>query len=237
MKNFKHMSLIKQTVLPLTVVILAFFVTFACIAYYYSKEALISQAGESLERDTNLIIEKLRFYDETLRNNADRLSTAFFSMLDGEFKLDATQTISIGKYESPLLLLNSTPLNLDFSFPDEFTRLTGGTATVFVRYQDDFLRATTSLRKSDGSRAIGTLLGHNHPGYTKLMNGNRYIGRAHLFGRDYMTVYLPVQNLAGETIAILYIGFDFTEGLQTLYEHLGGLRFGEKGGVLVFNTK
>jgi methyl-accepting chemotaxis protein len=52
-----------------------------------------------------------------------------------------------------------------------------------------------------------------------------------------MTVYSPVQNLAGETIAILYIGFDFTEGLQSLYKHLTNLRFGENGGVLVFNTK
>jgi hypothetical protein len=191
MKQFHRMSLVKQTVLPLIIVILAFFVIFACIAYYYSKDALITQAEESLERDTNLIIEKLRFYDETLFNNADRLSNAFFSMLEGDLELDTTQTITIGEYESPLILLNSTPLNLDFSYPDEFTKLTGGTATVFARYQDDFLRVTTSLRKTDGSRAIGTLLGQKHPGYTKLINGERYVGRAHLFGRDYMTVYSP----------------------------------------------
>ena len=164
MKQFNRMSLVMQTVLPLIIVILTFFIIFACIAYYYSKDALIVQAEESIERDTSLIIEKLSFYDETLRNNADRISNAFFSMLEGEFEIDTTQTITIGEYESPLILLNSTPLNLDFSYPDEFTNLTGGTATIFVRYQDDFLRATTSLRKTDGSRAIGTLLGQSHPG-------------------------------------------------------------------------
>lgn len=231
------MSLIKQTALPLAFVIVVFFFTFACIAYFYSKDALVSQAEESLERDTKLIVEKLSFYDNTLRNNADRLSNAFFSMLEGELELNNAQTMSIGEYESPLLLLNATPLNLDFSYPDKFTQLTGGTATIFVRYKDDFLRATTSLRKTDGSRAIGTLLGKNHPGYERLMKGKKYTGRAHLFGRDYMTVYSPVQNATGDTIAILYIGFDFTEGLQTLYKHLTELRFGENGNVLVFNTK
>jgi methyl-accepting chemotaxis protein len=237
MKQFNRMSLINQTVLPLTVVILTFFITFACIAYYYSKDALISQAEESLERDTNLIIEKLHFYDNTLRKNADRLSNAFFSLLEGEITLDTNQTITVGEYESPLLILNSVPLNMDFSYPDGFTDLTGGTATIFVRYEDDFLRVSTSLRKTDGDRAIGTLLGQQHPGYKKLMNGEKYVGRAHLFGRDYMTVYTPVQNIAGETIAILYVGFDFTESLQLLYQHLNDLRFGENGSVLVFNTK
>ncbi len=237
MNKFRSMSLINQTVLPLILVILTFFITFACIASYYSKNALITQAQESLERDTNLIIDKLRFYDKTLIINADRLSNAFFSMLDGQLELDTTQTMTIGEYESPLILLNSTPLNLDFSYPDNFTKLTGGTATIFVRYQDDFLRATTSLRKTDGSRAIGTLLGQNHPGYEKLMNGEKYVGRAHLFDRDYMTVYSPVQNYAGKTIAILYVGFDFTEGLQSLYQHLSKIRFGENGSVLILNTK
>lgn len=237
MNKFHKMSLIKQTVLPLIIVILTFFITFAGIASYYSKNALITQAKESLERDTNLIIEKLRFYDKTLFNNADRLSNAFFSMLDGEFELDNTQTMTIGEYESPLILLDSTPLNLNFNYPDEFTKLTGGTATIFVRYKDDFLRASTSLRKLDGSRAIGTLLGKDHPGYKKLINGEKYVGRAHLFGRDYMTVYSPVQDYSGETIAILYIGFDFTDGLQSFYQQLSDIRFGENGSVLILNTK
>ncbi len=237
MNKFHKLSLVNQTVIPLIIVILTFFITFACIAYYYSKDALISQAEESLERDSNLIIKKLSFYNETLLINADRLSNAFFSMLDGEIELDTTQTMTIGKYQSPLILLNSTPLNLDFSYPDNFTKLTGGTATIFVRYQDNFLRATTSLRKSDGSRAIGTLLGQDHPGYKKLMNGEKYVGRAHLFNRDYMTVYSPIQDNSGETIAILYVGFDFTEGLQSLYQQLSNLRFGDNGSVLILNTK
>jgi methyl-accepting chemotaxis protein len=236
-KNFHNMSLVKQTVIPLTFSILTFFIIFACTAYYYSKTALVSQSQQSLQRDTDLIIEKLHFYDETLRLDSERLSTAFFSMLEGEFVLEPGQTIPIGEYESPVLTLNNMPLNMNFDYPDKFTKLTGGTATVFARYQDDFLRVTTSLRKTDGSRAIGTLLGKSHPGYKKLMSGERYTGLAHLFGKDYMTIYSPVKDISGETIAILYIGFDFTEGLKTLNQYLEKIRFGDNGRVIIFSTK
>jgi methyl-accepting chemotaxis protein len=235
-KHFQSLSLVKQTSLILTIAILTFFIAFASVAYHHSKNALISQAEESLQRDTKLIREKLIFYDETLRQSADRLSHAFFTMLSGNLELDKSQTVSIGEYESSVLQLNDKPLNLDFSYPDQFTSLTGGTATIFARHGDDFLRVSTSLRKTDGTRAIGTLLGQNHPGYKKLINGEKFIGPAHLFGHDYMTVYSPIQNYAGETIAILYVGFDFTEDLKTLYSYLENIRFGENGRVILFNT-
>ncbi len=237
MTVFKKLSLVNQAALPQVCLVLVFFVAFAVVAYHHSKNALIAQAEESLQRDTRLVVENLAFYEGTLRDNANRLSQAFFAMLDGEIEIDPGRTLDINGYDSPVLLHESRPLNLDFSFPDQFTRLTGGTATVFVRYEDDFLRATTSLRKTDGTRAIGTLLGKTHPGYQKLMDGERYVGRAHLFGRDYMTVYAPVLDARGEVIAILYVGFDFTAGLESLYRQLEQVRFGESGGVLVYSTK
>ena len=235
-KKINNMSLVKQTAIPLTISILIFFLVFASIAYYYSNTALVTQAKESLQRDTDLIVEKLHFYDETLRMDSERLSSAFFSMLDGEIKLNENLTMSVGQYQSPVLSLNDEPLNMNFSYPDKFTKLTGGTATIFARYEDDFLRVTTSLKKENGSRAYGTLLGKSHPGYKKLIAGERYTGLAHLFGKDYSTIYSPVLDENGKTIAILYIGFDFTEGLEALYKYLEKLHFGENGRVILFST-
>ena len=142
MTVFKKLSLVNQAALPQVCLVLVFFVAFAVVAYHHSKNALIAQAEESLQRDTRLVVENLAFYEGTLRDNANRLSQAFFAMLDGEIEIDPGRTMDINGYDSPVLLHESRPLNLDFSFPDQFTRLTGGTATVFVRYEDDFLRAT-----------------------------------------------------------------------------------------------
>ena len=65
----------------------------------------------------------------------------------------------------------------------------------------------------DGSRAIGTALDRSHPAYQKLLNGEEFTGKASLFGKDYMTAYLPVKDDADKVIAVLFSGVDFTDDL------------------------
>jgi methyl-accepting chemotaxis protein len=232
------MSLVWQTALPVASVALVLFAGFSSIVYWYSKQALLGQSEQALVREAELIKANLGFYDRTLRINAERLGKAFFSMFDGApLVLDTEHTVFVGEFDSPLLTHKGQPINLDFAYVDRFTDFTGGTATVFVRYRDDFLRISTSLKKQDGSRAIGTLLGTQHPGYAALLRGEKYVGRAHLFGRDYMTEYIPVQDPAGQVIAVLYIGFDFTAGLQALYESVAELRFGASGGASIIGAR
>lgn len=48
---------------------------------------------------------------------------------------------------------------------------------------------TTSVKKQDGERAFKTLLDRNHPAYALMNEGKTYVGRASLFGREYMSVY------------------------------------------------
>ncbi len=235
LRSFNRLSLIKQVLIPICLVLLSCFSLFTLFAYHSSKNALLTETGDSLQRETRLIVENLQFYEKNLRISAERLSQTFFSMLEGKVNIDELETTSIGDYESPSLLLNGKALNADHSYPDTFTELTGGTGTIFVRYNDDFLRISTSLRKDDGGRAYGTLLGANHPGYQKLIAGQKYIGRAKLFGKEYMTVYSPIIDANGKTIAIFYIGFDFTDSLQSLYQSLSEIRIGETGRITLVN--
>ncbi len=236
LNTINKMSLIKQALIPIAVAMLSCFVLFAYIAYSTSKNAIISQSIDALDNQTSLIVDNLHAYEKNLRVNAERISNTFFSMLQGELVLNEFDQVYIGEYNSPVLMLNGETLNMDHAYPDEFTRLTGGTATIFVRYKDDFLRIASSLRKSDDTRAYGTLLGKQHPGYQQLMNGEKYVGRAHLFGRDYMTVYSPVVSTAGEVIAILYTGFDFTDSLQELYQSMEAIHIGTSGTLKLIHS-
>lgn len=236
MEKFYKLSVIKQTLLLIAVAMLACFILFAYIAYATSKNAIVNQSRDALDNQTGLIVDNLHAYEKNLRVNAKRISTTFFSMLQGELVLNKYDVVMIGEYASPVLLLDGQQLNMDHRYPDEFTRLTGGTATIFVRYEDDFLRVSTSLRKTDNSRAYGTLLGKNHPGYEQLIKGEKYIGRAHLFGRDYMTVYSPVTSTDGNVIAILYTGFDFTDSLQELYQSMEAVQIGETGSLKLIDA-
>lgn len=111
-------------------------------------------------------------------------------------------------------------LNNDFHQVDEFQQMTAGVATLFVRSGDDFVRISTSLTKQDGSRAIGTQLDRQHPAYPKLMAGQTYVGRAVLFDRNYMTRYVPVRDDSGRVIAVLFVGFDYTEAQNAQFANL-----------------
>lgn len=192
---------------------------------------------QELETRTDLIVRQLETFSNTLKRSTDQLGNVFESRFASGLVRDPDRTIAIGSVETPVLTSEGRVLNLSFDAVDEFNRLTGGNATVFARSGDDFVRVTTSLKKQDGSRAVGTFLGKNHPAYERLMKGQPYVGRATLFGRDYMTKYTPVRDARGEVMAILYVGLDYGASLETLKDYLKSLRVGESGYYWVVDVR
>ncbi len=122
-------------------------------------------------------------------------------------------------------------INNDTGAVDKFTRDTGGVATVFVKKGEDFLRITTSVKKPDGERAIGTLLDRTHPAYKLTLAGQTYTGPAALFGKFYMTHYEPIKNAAGTVVGIFFVGNDFSLQQLALEKQVAEVRFFETGGV------
>jgi methyl-accepting chemotaxis protein len=91
---------------------------------------------------------------------------------------------------------------------DRVTRINKGTATVF-RFdaaKNDFIRLTTSVRKADGTRAVGTYLGNTGVVFPVIMRGEVYRGRANILGEPYQTGYMPIVSKEGRPLGILYIG-------------------------------
>ena len=98
----------------------------------------------------------------------------------------------------------------DHTLVDQVSQSTGGVATVFVwdDAKGDFIRRTTSVKKQDGTRAVGTPLGSSHPGYAVLKAGSVYRGEATLFGKPYFTEYDPVFGPGGKVVGALFIGVE-----------------------------
>ena len=192
-----------------------------------AKQELELEAQDTLQHQSQMVSGLLEFYYQDSFNNAKRLSDIFFKMFPDGLS-QTSQMVQVADYHTQALVDEEGVINGNFSKPDQFTRMTGGNATVFARHGDDFLRISTSLKKQTGERAFGTLLGTGHPGYQDLMAGKTYSGVAHLFGRDYMTIYRPIQK-KGQTIAVLYIGFDLTHGLVELRKTLAKMRVGSTG--------
>ncbi|SEI84155.1 Methyl-accepting chemotaxis protein [Allopseudospirillum japonicum] len=227
-EQYKQVSLAAQLTWVISILMISagLLITFSLTQKMQTH--LSAEAKVSLQQQSATISEFLAFYHHNSLDNAQRLSDIFFNLFPQGVSF-SDQQVRVGQYQTSALVDESGIINNDFTKVDRFTRMTGGTATVFARYQDDFLRISTSLKKQDGQRALGTLLGKTHPGYQALIKGKVYQGVAHLFGRDYMTIYRPIQDERNNTIAILYIGFDLTEGLKDLRDTLTHIQVGETG--------
>jgi methyl-accepting chemotaxis protein-2 (aspartate sensor receptor) len=148
---------------------------------------------------------------------------------------DPDVTASYGGARLPGLSSGIRPVTLEFQTVDRFAATTGAAATVFARRGDDLVRVTTSLRREDGDRAVGTLLARDHPALRTLLEGRSYVGKATLFGRDYATRYEPVVE-GGRTVGALFVGVDFSAGLAALRAQIRGLRIGETGHFFVLDA-
>jgi methyl-accepting chemotaxis protein len=101
------------------------------------------------------------------------------------------------------LMLGEHVLNGDYSGVDAVARAFGGVATIF---QGD-TRIATTVRKEDGTRAIGTKIAPQVAD-TVLHNGQRYIGDAVAVGITFITVYEPLRDRNGTIIGVFVVAFD-----------------------------
>ena len=200
---------------------------------------------EQAERDAVLnVTEKSRLLgttvevlDRSLRAQVATYAKVFRDGLAGDFSVDQGTQIDVAGRQVAALKLNGTALNLNFAIPDSFTARTGAYATIFVRQGEDFVRVTTSHKKEDGKRAIGTVLDRAHPAYAPLLSGASYAGSASLFGGQYMTHYAPLVDGNNHVIGVLYVGINFTESVRLLGQGIKSLKLGDGGGFYVLSAR
>ncbi|WET10550.1 MULTISPECIES: methyl-accepting chemotaxis protein [unclassified Pseudomonas] len=192
---------------------------------------------EHLASEARLLADQLSTFHGTLRESTQRLSGLFEKRFSAGLSVQADQPIAVAGVQTPSLYLGKVLLNNNFDGVDEFKQMSGGVATVFVRSGDDFIRISTSLTKQDGSRAIGTVLDRQGPAYSRVVGGQTYIGRAVLFDRSYMTQYSPVRDASGKVIAVLFIGFDYTDAQNAQFDNLKRFRIGQTGSLALLDEQ
>ena len=210
--------------LSLALVLFAICATMSLVAADRSRARIVTWVADK----TQSVADSIDAFDMTSRVLVEKFFVNFKSEFTQPFSLDETTTT---------LKVGEEALNGNFTAVDRFAKQSGGVATVFARKGDDFQRITTSLKKENGDRAMGTLLGAAHPAHSLMLSGQTYTGRAVLFGTPYMTRYEPIKDAGGKVIGILFIGFDVS-AFQTAIEKLANdIKFFETGGVYVIDPK
>nr|WP_248917995.1 methyl-accepting chemotaxis protein [Pseudomonas entomophila] len=200
-------------------------------------DANLTTRQAHLASEARLLADQLDTFHGSLKDNTQRLSGLFERRFASGLAVHAGETVNVAGAQTPALYLGDHLLNNDFQQVDAFQQMTAGVATLFVRSGDDFVRISTSLTKQDGSRAIGTQLDRQHPAYSKLMAGQTYVGRAVLFERNYMTRYVPVRDGAGRVIAVLFVGFDYTDAQNAQFANLKRFRIGQTGSLALLDEQ
>ncbi|MCG3660946.1 Cache 3/Cache 2 fusion domain-containing protein [Aliarcobacter butzleri] len=234
------MDFLKKSVIAkvIFVSIISIIISMSILTFLVSNntfEVMKKNTESTVHKEISLLVENINTFNKVAKTGADTIGNIFLDMLQG-IKIDKSQNIKVGDLQTPILSINGKALNLNFDIVDKFTEMTNGSvATIFVRKDDDFIRISTSLKKEDGNRAIGTKLDINHPGYKKVLQGETYLGKATLFGKNYMTKYIPIKQ-DGEVIAIAFIGSDISKDLDNLTQTISSKVIGKTGYYYIVNS-
>ncbi|MDN4504124.1 Cache 3/Cache 2 fusion domain-containing protein [Alteromonadaceae bacterium BrNp21-10] len=104
------------------------------------------------------------------------------------------------------VVLGNTPQANNFELVDGLTEIMDGTATIFSKTDEDYIRIATNVIK-DGNRAIGTKLSPTGKAIQNIKRGEAYYGEVDILGSPYLTGYAPLKDANQQTIGIWYVGY------------------------------
>ena len=208
--------------------LLLFAMTFAVIAVatlWVSSDVhrqLEQRAVHDLQKTNALVVSVFTAYERSLTADIERSARLFAASFDGPLELVKTGGAA-------QLMASGKPVSEQTERLDAFSARSATVATVFARQGEQFVRVLTSVKKSDGARATGTLLAADHPAGALILAGKSFTGKARLFGKDYITHYSPALDARGQVVGIFFVGIDMSAGLQALKKEIVAIRIGDTG--------
>lgn len=140
--------------------------------------------------------------------------------------------LSFGSQQVPDLLLGSEAQGNSYQLVDDLTAIMGGTATLFSRTGDDFVRISTNVI-TDTGRATGTLLAPTGAAMAAIRQGKAFYGSVDILGNPFVTGYEPLTNAQGEVVGIGYVGYK--ADLEALRQLLASSRLLNSGFVALLD--
>lgn len=124
----------------------------------------------------------------------------------GTPKVQGMEAVS-GK-DAAALYFGTTKINNNFEVVDAVVKENGGTATLFAKTGDEYVRVSTNVPKPDGSgRATGTILDPKGKAIVNINKGEPFYGEVTILDVPYITGYEPIKDASGNVIGIYYVGY------------------------------
>lgn len=197
-----------------------------------------SKARSDIETQTTLQIDKvLQVLDTTDNIMAQRVQSSMRYLQQSANELGAPRqqgSVRVNGVEANDIYLGDSAQGNNFTLVDSVTEMMDGTATIFSKTGDDYIRISTNVI-NNGSRAIGTKLSPTGKAIAKIEQGQAYYGAVDILGRPFLTGYAPMKNASGQTIGIWYVGY--SADLSVLFSSIENSRILNKGFIALLDKK
>jgi diguanylate cyclase (GGDEF)-like protein/PAS domain S-box-containing protein len=228
----KFLSTLQRFLIP--IVILVIFGPLFMAQREFSQEMrnvdLFAQGrAESLKRlltvSENLMMDQVQASMRLLKEvGIDQQGTP---NIDGE-------TMVLGR-KVPALYLGNQPQTINFAVVDHVTTIMGGTATLFVKAGENFVRVATNVKQNaETLRAVGTVLDPQGKAIQAIRKGAPFYGVVDILGTPYITGYEPMFDANHQVIGIWYVGFKVD--IQALREAVESTKLLQSGFAAVLDA-
>lgn len=226
------MSVQRKFMLTLTgLVLLAMLGSIVVISFtkYQEIENSVNTDKDRLNREITNI---LTITDSLLSQQVQSSMKLFRQRIAALGPVSQGETLSFGSQQVPDLLLGSEGQGNKYQLVDDLTSIMGGTATIFSRTGDDFVRISTNV-VTDTGRATGTLLAPTGAAMAAIRQGNAFYGSVDILGNPFVTGYEPLTNAQGAVVGIGYVGYK--ADLESLRQLLASSRLLTSGFVALLD--
>ena len=210
----------------------------AATAIYLS----IGEENKIIANINNDVIDKnkslndiIQSVDSNMLVQVDIAQNILIEQFNSNGKVSLGSSIDVNGTKAFDLVFDNKKIANNFDIVDKVVDLAGGTATIFSRKEDSFYRISTNVKKTDGSRAIGTFLDPNGKAYASVIKGQTFRGVVDILGTPYITRYDPIFDDSKKIIGVLYVGYKIN--LKTLNDYVENIKYLDSGFIIVLDGK
>ena len=227
-------SLFARFIWPISLLIVLATVSVALVMSVSSHRRLHEAASLDATDKKNAVLKMLTITDSIMM---ERVRSSMKLLIERGSAQGPTHTdtpVEVGGKTVPELVFGNVRQANQFDLVDGITGSQGGTATLFSKSGDEFVRISTNV-KVEGKRATGTVLDPKGKAIQALRSDQEFYGQVDILGNPFLTGYEPIKDAQGGTVGAWYVGYKVE--LRALQEAIAGSPIMKDGFIALIDDK
>lgn len=222
----QRLPMARQLILGIATLCITLIVALGVFLSHYNRQAATAQVEDSLRVQVDLLIRTFEYAQVSLEDRADAALQQFLQTLPPP-RLTGHR-VPIGGEARPELVFGDIPAYGNQALLEQFKKDNPGQDPAFlVRDGDGFYRATTLLKRADGTWRDGERVSEKY--VDAAARGERYAGLLERSGRLYALVTQPLKDASGQVIGIVTLRLDAEANIAKLKEKIRSITVGKSG--------